>query len=206
MRSTTQLYNTAISRLGGDQLPVNQSPQEGNTLGKLCDNLFPHVLDMTLSAHEWGFAVKRVRLAEHGKIEDPASAYGHAYVLPTDCVRPIRLMGDWFSSAYGGAVYVIEGNLLRTFEPNAVLDYVARVTDPQAWPAPFADALAWGLAAELASAHLNNAQKQNFCYQHYQASLAQAIARDCNNQNKPAPVSRWNAARHGMTSPRAERW
>ena len=199
MQSTVQLYNIALARLGGEQLPWNISSQENDAVGVLCDNLFPQVLDLTLTAHAWAFALKRGALAVVPKSGPVHVLYRLAYAVPSDCVKAVRLEG------YGGVnrspAYVIEGENLCTNEQQAVLVYVARVTDPKKWPPAFADALAWALAGELASARLNDSQKQNWCYQNYKVALGDAIARDRATQNPYAPVSPWQAARFGTMNP-----
>lgn len=202
MQSTVQLFNTALARLGGEQLDRRISPQEGDTLGALCENLFPHVLDLTLGAHAWSFAQKRAALALVQTVDDDA-AYPYAYALPTDCVRALRLEG--FGALNRSPAYIIEGDTLRATVSGATLLYVRRITDPRRWSAAFADALAWGLAAELASAKLNDSRKQQWAMQNHELTLERAIARDCAGQNRLRPVSPWQAARFGSASPQPER-
>jgi hypothetical protein len=196
MQSTVLLFNTALGRLGGEQIPLNISPQEWDADGQLCANLFPHVLDLTLSAHDWSFAIRRVALGPV-KVKKAAAcdSYRFAYGMPSDCLKPIRLEGH--AGVNRTPPYVIEGETLLTDQEQAVLVYVARVTDPKLWPASFADALIWGLAGELASARINDAQKQSWCYQNHKIALADAIARDCSGQNPEPPRSAWKAARFG---------
>lgn len=202
MKSTVQLFNTALARLGGEQLDERISPQETDTLGTLCSTLFEHVLDLALAAHPWTFALRRVALAVLADAAENGE-YPIAYALPSDCVRPVRLDG-----CYGvnrSPAYVLEGDTLRTQEAAATLLYVQRVTDPRRWPPSFADALAWALAAELATAKLNDRAKQQFCIQNYEMCLSTAIARDSAAQNPCPPVSPWQAARFGMYMPGSER-
>ena len=59
MRSLIHLFNTALSRLGGEQIPQNISPIENDATGAICQNIFPHVLDTVLESYVWGFARKR---------------------------------------------------------------------------------------------------------------------------------------------------
>lgn len=202
MQSTVQLFNTALARLGGEQLSMAISPQEDDALGALCKNLFPHVLDLTLCAHQWSFALRRVTLAA---VPDASQnrEYPHAYALPTDCVTPVRL--DGCGGINRSPAYVVEGDALRTQEEAASLLYVQRVTDPLRWPPSFADALAWALASELATAKNNDMRKQQFCAQNYEISLSTAIARDCAGQNPHSCVSPWKAARFGLQLPTSER-
>jgi hypothetical protein len=194
MQSTVHLFNVALAKLGGEQLNMNRSPLEQGTTGEICENLFPQVLDLTLAVHEWSFAKKRLALALVSG-QQGSGEYPLVYELPTDCLKPGYLEG--YAGINRKPAYVIEGQTLLSAQEGAVLVYVARVTDPRLWPPSFAEALGWGLAGELASAVLNNSQKQAWCYQNYKIALADAIARDCSGQNPTPPRSAWQAARFG---------
>ena len=195
MQSTVHLYNTALARLGGEQLARNISPLEQGATGQICENLFPHVLDMTLAAHAWAFATCRQTLAAPVLRDDVNPAYPFAYELPSDCVKLLHLEG--IAGMGRTPTYVVEGNTIRASVDRAVLVYVARVTDPKLWPPLFADALAWAMAAELASAINNDAQKQQQCHQAYRIALADAVAVDQTNQNPHPKQAEWTAARFG---------
>lgn len=203
MQSTVQLFNTALARLGGEQLDDRISPQETDTLGTLCDNLFPHVLDLTLASHAWSFAQRRAVLALVQAV-DTDHPYPYAYALPSDCVHALRL--DGLGAPKRSPAYIIEGDTLRATVSGATLLYVQRVTDPRRWPPTFADVLAWAMAAELASAKLNDSRKQQWARQTYDLALERAIARDCRSQNKFQPVSAWQVARFGTAMPQPERF
>jgi hypothetical protein len=195
MQSTIHLFNTALARLGGEQLPLGRSPRESGTAGQICENLFPHVLDMTLAAHTWSFARQRVDLAALPEAKPGNPEYRTAYALPADCVKPERLEGC--AGVNRHPAYVIEGRNILANEGQAVLVYISRVDEPALWPPYFADALAWGLAGELASARINDSQKQQWCLQNYKIALAEAIARDQAQQNPLPARSAWNEARWG---------
>ena len=193
MKSTIQLFNTALGRLGGEQIPYNRSPHEQDATGILCENLFPHVLDMVLEAHEWGFATRRVVLAMLPEQHPENPDYVLRYAMPTDCVKPVSIEG--YAGVNRTPAYLIEGNAILTNKRNAELVYIARIEEPRAWPPSFADALAWALAGELASARINDSQKQNWCYQNYEVALAKAAARDRAKQNPHRKQSPWLVAR-----------
>lgn len=196
MQSTVHLYNTALARLGGDNLTLLISPQEQSTIGRICETVFPHVLDLTLAAFAWSFAVRRKILASPALEKDEANPdYPFAFELPADCVKPLRLEGRAGVNRF--PAHVIEGNTLCCALTPAVLVYVFRARDPKSWPPLFADALAWGLAGELAAAVNNDSQKQQWCYQNHRVSLADAIAVDKRNQNPRENRSEWTAARFG---------
>ena len=193
MKSTIQLFNTALGRLGGEQIPYNRSPHEQDATGILCENLFPHVLDMVLEAHEWGFATRRVVLAMLPEQQPENPDYVLRYAMPTDCVKPVSIEG--YAGVNRTPAYLIEGNAILTNKRNAELVYIARIEEPRAWPPSFADVLAWALAGELASARINDSQKQNWCYQNYEVALAKAAARDRAKQNPHRKQSPWLVAR-----------
>lgn len=196
MQSTVQLYNTALARLGGEQLSASISSLEQDTLGQICENLFPHVLDTTLASYAWAFATRRKALAAPVlEAEDINDEFPHAFELPTDCVKPLRLEG--YAGVNRTPHYVIEGSTIRCAMANAVLVYVSRVKDPKMWPPYFADALAWALAGELAPAKNNDPQKQQWCYQNHRIAIADAVSLEQRNQNPRRKRSEWTAARSG---------
>ncbi len=190
-RSTVAVFNLALAWLGGEQLSSVESDWEESALGRLCRNNFPQVLDMALTAHDWGFALKRAVLARK---EDaaPHPLYSRRYALPADCLRASELMDE-----PGGGRFVVEGRDLLTDAAPARLLYVARSEDPASWPPEFVTALSWGLAGVLASARLNDTRKQEYCLQNYERAMAEAIARDLNQQRPVKVSSAWLAARFG---------
>ena len=183
--STVGLFNLALAFLGGEQLSSTEAPWEKSALGILCAGNFPRVLDNALEAHPWSFARARAVLA---RVADPGLP--PVYALPADCLRPIGLAD--------GCPYVLEGqNLLADAAP-AVLDYIKRVEDPSQWPPAFRTALAWGLAAVLAAARVNDHQKQRLCFQHYHLALSEAMALDQNSQQPAPEPTAWELARRGF--------
>ncbi|MDR2604260.1 MAG: hypothetical protein LBC55_02785 [Desulfovibrio sp.] len=198
MQSTVQLFNIALARLGGDQFLPLVSPQEVGALGALCGNVFPHVLDRALQAHAWGFALRTAVLAPVAGAVPGAGGFRCRYTVPADCVRPVALEG-W--EANRSPAYAVrgsaEGAVLLCDENPAVLAYVARESDPKRWPAGFADALAWGLAAELATARINDPQRQQYYMRMYREVLGEAATQDVREVNPRPMLSAWNAARFG---------
>ena len=189
-RSTVEIFNMALSWLGGEQLSSVESAWDSSALGVLCKNNFPSVLDEALSSSDWSFATRRCQLALK-PVDDSHPDYAYCYGLPTDCLRPIRLI----SGANTVTNFCLEGqNLLTNIAP-AQLSYVSRCQDPRLWSPIFATALSWGLAAVLATARLNDQGKQQQCLENYQISLAEARARDRNISHPPQPSSLWLQSR-----------
>jgi hypothetical protein len=207
MESLVHLYNTALGRLGGDEFTPLASPNENNSLADLCRTFLPLVLELTTSAFGWGFAERRAVLAEtpgitpEGILQPEHPKYRIRCELPSDCLKPLYLDG-YGEDVNERPVFIIEGRQLLCNERPAVLTYTARINDPKVWPPAFADALAWGLAQELATARINDARRQQFYMQKYEFALREAIARDKNQRNPHKPVSSWMVARFGNTGGR----
>ena len=107
LNSTVGLFNQALALLGGEQLSSVEAPWEDSTMGRLCLNNFPPVLDLALNAHDWSFALCRVVLAMaegpglNVAQAGPGAGAAYRYALPSDCLRPVRVIG--------GRPFVIEG-------------------------------------------------------------------------------------------------
>ena len=56
------------------------------------------------------------------------------------------------------------------------INYIRKITDPTKYPANFINALAWRLAAELATTRTESAKKFQYCMEMYQRGLAMAEA------------------------------
>lgn len=194
MKSTVELYNLALSFLGGEQLSTVQSEYEGSALGRLCMNNFPHVLELAMNAYDWSFAKRRAQLAEKpGDMLHPD--YTRRYALPADCLKPVRLEG--YEGLNDPTHYIIEGRELLTNAAPAVLHYVSDGNDPVLWTPDFAQALARGLAAVLASAKVNDRNMQAQQMELYTLALTDAKVSDTARQRPDRPQSGWMAARHG---------
>ncbi len=191
MHSTVELYNVALARLGGNQLGRINTPYEDSTEAALCDILFPHAVDLALAALPWNFATRRVALALQK--EHAGGEYPFRYALPVDCLSPIRLEG----CGDGGfpPVHVIEGRSLLCAQNPATLVYVARLLDVTSWPPAFSDAVAWLLAAELATSLINDGRRQQFYLQKYEQALLEARAVELRQQRFNRPSGPWLEAR-----------
>lgn len=199
MKSLVHLFNTAMSRLGGEQLPQNRSALEEDTNGLICLNVFPHVLDATLATHDWGFARRRVILALKSETVPQSYAYRFRYSLPADCLRPLRIFGQDGGPALAevnrSPAFLVEGDAILSNVERAEFSYIARVEEPKLWPPLFAEALVWAMAGELCSARQNDTNKQMMCLQRYEAALAAAKAWDRGAGNPHRDRSAWLAAR-----------
>jgi hypothetical protein len=120
----------------------------------------------------FSFAKTRATLAE---VANTSAIWGYAYALPSDCIRPLRVLSleyaqqialfwpagyrytesEWLRiensfSERGSAPFELEGRVLRTNEPDAVLLYKKDVTDTNQLSPLATSAIAQVLAGYLA--------------------------------------------------------
>lgn len=205
MQSLVHLFNAALSRIGGEQIPQNRSPEEEDAVGSIAASIYPHVLDNTLAAHNWGFARKRVKLASKPEVVPDSYAYRYRFGMPSDCIRPLQIFGSDGGPAIAdlndSPAFIIEGNDILCNIEKPEFAYIYRVTETKLWPAPFADAMVWAMAAELASARLNDTNKQTMCFQRYETVMVAAKAWDISVQRHNRPQSAWMTARGNVRVP-----
>lgn len=193
MYSTLTIYNLALSRLGGNELSSVSSVGEESRLASLCNTFFPHVRDLVLSMHAWGFAITEATLGLAKETETVEKGkFAYAYQLPVNCLKPIRLMSG---GPHQPSPFVIRGSLLCCDEAQARLQYVFRVQDPTLWPAYFADIVVWGLAAELSTAYGNDVNRQKFCLERQKEALERGIVADAVSMQPKKSLCVWDMAR-----------
>lgn len=217
MASEVDICNLALGHLGDSATVSSISPPEGSAQAEHCARFYPIARDLTLEAHEWGFATKRMNMALLGSgVSSDLGATGitpppewtFVYAMPTDCRNIIKLIdpnamafypgtprfANWEDIAFdqGPVPYEQEvlddgTNVVYTNLPNAIIQYVASITDTTKFTSQFVDALAWLLAAYLAGPVVKGeegiaagqaAQKQ------YVASLGAAKGNDANNRRR----------------------
>lgn len=111
-------------------------------------------------------------------VTNPSTSWSYAYALPGDCLKPTRVLqqaraAEWLfspSSAAltaddarifterGSADFEIEGQVLLTHEPEAVLLYVTDITDLTNYSAAFISGFSYLLASYLAGPLIKGAE------------------------------------------------
>lgn len=168
MTSAVGFCNMALSHLGQDIQISSISPTDGSRESGYCATFYPIARQELIEMLPWNFATKRVALAE---TTNASTVWGYAYALPSDCMKPVRILtlgvfssvflladrvdsypqsaGDVFTED-DSANYIVEGQILYTHEPEAVLIYRADVTDTGKFTHGFGIALAMLIASYLA--------------------------------------------------------
>jgi hypothetical protein len=142
-----------------------------------CSRYYPICLRVLLERHDWAFANRRAALAELAS-NDRAAEWAHAYVLPTGCATPLRLV----TAAGYAPDFIVENCTLYTSLNNAVLEYAANDVTDSEMPGLFADALAYALAARLAVPIRDSREIKGQLLQQAEIAFQRAAAEDRNRQ------------------------
>lgn len=210
MASEVDICNLALGHLGDNATVASLDPPEGSAQAEHCARFYPIARDSLLELHAWNFATRRVQLAE---LTNTWVQWDHAYAKPADCIRMLAVIPPNVADDYTTAVgfspngvpmlgstavpqnYVVELNddlaeVILTDQEDAVLRYIARVTDTTKFSPLFVMTLAHHLASMLAGPVLKGdvgaaeAKRQQALVQAY---LARAAASDA-NQRQVNPV------------------
>jgi hypothetical protein len=213
MASEVDIANLALGHLGDRATVSSFNPPEGSAQAEHCARFYPIARDLTLEAHEWGFATVRADLAL--LTDTPPPGFQFVYALPQDCRNVIDLInpfapvffpvderyGRWMDNArtLDATPYELETRadgtgVIYTNLENAMIRYVRSITDTTKFSAQFVDAVSWLLAAYLAGPVIKGetgAQMGSACMKAYQLSLAAAATNDANNRRRsPAQSQR----------------
>ncbi len=167
MFGKTDICNLALGYL--NQPPV-QGLDETTPEAELCSRLLPTVVERLLGRRAWEFATRRVALKRLSGETSPYEGLPSVFALPGDCVRVV--------SVGGGAPYVREASKIYADGDETVLEYVKLADDPEIWPAAFASAVAYLLAAEMCPAISGNMGLHQLLYKRHLEEAARAAGED----------------------------
>lgn len=172
--SQVDIANLALTKLGDIQITTFDDDSAHARVVKL---LYPRVIDASLRDHKWRFAVRQAALAQ--LVGQPIWRYQYRYQLPTDpyCLRILRVSTE--DPAQGNNTpWEIQGREILTDAPSVNIEYIARITDPQAWDVMFLDAVVERLASELAIPIMNTPTVRGQLLQAYAMKLDAAKSTD----------------------------
>jgi hypothetical protein len=169
MPSEVDAVNTALSHLGSDAQITSISPPDGSTEAGYGKRFLATARRELIELAQWRFVQKRATLTVLAT--NPSDRWLYAYQLPSDCIKPVRVLTDSISSGttvfnappsypntyYGlrandseGAPFDVEQNTLFTNEPEAVLVYKFDLADFNKWTPMGFSAMCYLLAAYMA--------------------------------------------------------
>lgn len=164
MPSEVDLLNDSLSQIGSGPIV---SIDDGSVSANHCARLYPALRDALIRSHHWNWAMTRVELAQDAT--PPVTEFAFSYTLPADCLKVVEFAGadlDTSTSiplfdSHGAFQYKIEGRKLLTNYGTALVVYLARVTNPDAWDPLFYQVVATWLASKLASAITKDDRKSS---------------------------------------------
>jgi hypothetical protein len=173
MASEVDICNLALGHLGDNATVASLEPPEGSAQAEHCARFYPIARDGLLELHDWNFATKRARLAQ---TTSPYPQWAYAYVQPSDCLSVLAVLDPAAASDYSQSMpapysqshlvntglgqytpqeFVCETDdsgreLVLTNQRDALVRYVAYVTDTTRFSPLFTTTLTWHLASMLA--------------------------------------------------------
>lgn len=181
MTGRVEIVNIALARLG--ESPV-QSLDEGSVPANAAKLLFDSARRSTLRDFNWSFAMAVVSPA---RLTEKPVDFRYAYALPADCLRVIRLRG--------GRPFAVRGKTLLADDGDAVLEYVADVTDESQFDSKFVEAFTYKLASELAMPVKGSSELMASFSNVYEAYIRQAAAESARESEVHWPENPYVEAR-----------
>jgi hypothetical protein len=168
MASVVQICNMALSHIGSDARVSSISPPDGSVEAGYCATYYDQARTEMLEPGTWAFALNRATLAQ---LTNSSELWLYAYVMPSDCLRPRRILRpganvtvftqdeyQYQTDDNDSATFEIEGSVLYSNEPDAVLIYTRDMTDTTQFTPSFTSALSYLLSAYLAGPILKGSE------------------------------------------------
>ena len=152
MASAVDIANSALNLLGASTISAFTDDSKN---ARLINQRYEPVRNRVFRSHAWNCLHKRVQLAQNSTA--PVVEYSHAYALPSDCLRELKIHNGTTDSIASSIDYKLEGRNIVTDEGTVFIIYIALDTDPNNYDTYLQESIAHQLAADLAYAVTNNA-------------------------------------------------
>ena len=152
MASAVDIANSALNLLGASTISAFTDDSKN---ARLINQRYEPVRNRVFRSHAWNCLHKRVQLAQNSTA--PVVEYSHAYALPADCLRVLKVHNGTTDSIKSAIDYKLEGRNIVTDEGTVFIIYIALDTDPNNYDTYLQESIAHQLAADLAYAVTNNA-------------------------------------------------
>jgi hypothetical protein len=194
----------ALSLIGAQR--INALTDQSKNAREL-NAIFEFYRESELRAHNWGFAIRRVKLP--ALVETPPFGYNRYYQLPPDFLKLIQA-GDRSPGVsltnyriFSEQEYAIEGDRIAwgplgstgaSTTPGLPLPirYIARITDPTKFDALFVTAFAARLGMEVCEQITGSSDKDTKAAAAYDRALSDALKSNAiEKPPSPLPDSSW---------------
>ena len=152
MASVVNMCNSSLNLLGASTISALTDDTKN---ARLCNQRYEPVRNRVFRSHSWNCLHKRVQLAQNSTA--PVVEYDHAYALPSDCLRVLKIHNGTTDSIASALDYKLEGRNIVTDIDTVFLIYIALDTDPNNYDTYLRESISHQLAADLAYAITNNA-------------------------------------------------
>ena len=156
MASVVNMCNSSLNLLGASTITALTDDTKN---ARLCNQRYEPVRNRVFRSHAWNCLHKRVQLAQNSTA--PVVEYDHAYALPSDCLRVLKIHNGTTDSIATALDYKLEGRNIVTDQDTIFLIYIALDTDPNNYDTYLREAISHQLAADLCYAITNNAALAN---------------------------------------------
>jgi len=156
MASVVNMCNSALNLLGASTISALTDDTKN---ARLCNQRYEPVRNRVFRSHAWNCLHKRVQLAQNSTA--PVVEYDYAYLLPSDCLRVLKIHNGTTDSIATNLDYKIEGRNIVTDIDTIFLIYIALDTDPNNYDTYLRESISHQLAADLCYAITNNATLAN---------------------------------------------
>jgi len=156
MASVVNMCNSALNLLGASTISALTDDTKN---ARLCNQRYEPVRNRVFRSHAWNCLHKRVQLAQNSTA--PIVEYDHAYALPSDCLRVLKIHNGTTDSIATSLDYKLEGRNIVTDIDTIFLIYISLDTDPNNYDTYLRESISHQLAADLCYAITNNASLAN---------------------------------------------
>ena len=156
MASVVNMVNSALNLLGASTITALTDDTKN---ARLCNQRYEPVRNRVFRSHAWNCLHKRVQLAQNSTA--PIVEYDHAYALPSDCLRVLKIHNGTTDSIASALDYKLEGRNIVTDIDTVFAIYIALDTDPNNYDTYLRESISHQLAADLCYAITNNATLAN---------------------------------------------
>mgnify|MGYP000359490719 FL=1 len=156
MASVVNMCNSALNLLGASTISALTDDTKN---ARLCNQRYEPVRNRVFRSHAWNCLHKRVQLAQNSTA--PVIEYDYAYLLPSDCLRVLKIHNGTTDSIQTALDYKIEGRNILTDIDTIYLIYIALDTDPNNYDTYLRESISHQLAADICYAITNNATLAN---------------------------------------------
>jgi len=175
--SDTAIANSALVIIGEDRITSLSSDTSRRAV--YANQQYPIKRDELLCKYRWGFATKRVALAQLA--DTPTFGFAYAYALPSDFLKFIGVYDAQQSKANYTATEIIhkiesvdDQRVLVTDETEVNAVYTYRVTNTLNYDPHFGEALACLLAKNLAGLLTSGPEAYNKAAKLYKDAIREA--------------------------------